>query len=242
MQKLKLITEIIEGISLNEDESSKTLYLEGIYSSAELKNHNGRRYKKTTLEREVEKLQPKLGKSLYGELNHPAYPEINLERAAILIESLTWAKDDSNNLNGKAVVLETPMGNIARAIAKRGALGISSRGLGAVNEDGYVDDKSYRLLTWDIVSSPSNIPSWVNGIYEAKEWLVSDTGNILESNEMPENEKKEAQNEANHELTLTLSPELIQYLAEDNNLKIEDSKKIYGDVVKSFIKTIVDRI
>jgi len=38
--KLKLITEISESISINEDNDSKTLYLEGVYSSAELKNHN----------------------------------------------------------------------------------------------------------------------------------------------------------------------------------------------------------
>lgn len=241
MKKLKLITEVCESVTINEDES-KTLYLEGIFSSAELKNQNGRKYKKMTLEREINKLQSKIGKTLFGELNHPTYPDINLERATILIEKLFWDDRDKNNLNGKAVVLDTPLGEIVKAINKRGQLGISSRGLGSVNEDGYVDDKSYQLITWDIVSSPSNIPSWVNGIYESKEWFVKDDGIIVEDPKLTPEQQQEAKNEAEHELKLTLSPKLIHYLAEDNGLTLEDSNKIYADVVKKYISEIIKGI
>lgn len=243
MTKLKLITEVIEDISICEDDSSKSLYLTGVYSTAELENRNGRKYKKSTLEREIKKLSNKIGKNLYGELNHPTYPDINLERAAILVDSLEWSKTNPNDLLGRSVVLETPMGNIVKAIAKKGILGISSRGLGSVNSDGYVDDNSFRLLTWDIVASPSNIPSWVNGIYEAKEWTVSDNGSIVEElSELNDTQLEEAKNEANHELKLKLTPELIHYLAEDNNITVEDAKKIYGNVVTSFIQNIVNKI
>jgi len=195
-----------------------------------------------TLEREINKLQDKIGKCLYGELNHPTYPDINLERAAILIEKLFWDDTDKNNLMGKAIVLETPMGDIARALCKHGKLGISSRGLGSVNEDGYVDDKSYQLITWDLVSSPSNIPSWVNGIYESKEWTVSENGSLIETTPMTENQKNEAKEEAAHELKLTLSPQLIHYVAEDKQISIDDANKIYSNVVKNIISDIIKGI
>lgn len=241
MKKLKLITEVCENITISEDDS-KSLYLNGIYSTAELKNHNGRKYKKMTLEREVNKLEPKIGKSLYGELNHPTYPDINLERAVILIESLQWDKEYPDNLIGKAVVLDTPLGDIVKAINKRGQLGISSRGLGTVNEDGYVDDKTYQLLTWDIVSSPSNIPSWVKGIYESKEWIVQDDGIIIEDKKLTEKQTQEAKSEAEHELRLTLSPKLIHYLAEDKGITLNDSKEIYSNVIKKYISDIISGI
>ena len=113
---------------------------------------------------------------------------------------------------------------------------------GSVNEDGYVDDKSYKLLTWDLVSSPSNIPSWVNGIYEAKEWIVSDTGIITEQLTLTEEEQLEAKKEALYELNATLTPELIHLLSEDNNITLEDSKKIYGEIIKKYLDTIVERL
>ena len=48
-------------------------------------------------------------------------------------------------------------------------MGISSRGLGTVNEEGIVNE-DYNLICWDMVTDPSNNPSWVNGIYEGQEW------------------------------------------------------------------------
>jgi len=98
-------------------------------------------------------------------------PKINEDRIAILVESLKW---DGDNVVGRAKVLPTPMGNIARTLIDHGRIGISSRGLGTVNEtDNYVND-DYNLICYDLVSSPSNDPSWVKGIYEGKEFEVPD--------------------------------------------------------------------
>jgi hypothetical protein len=66
------------------------------------------------------------------------------------------------------------MGNIARTLVKEGKLGISSRGLGTVAEDGYVNE-DFNLITWDLVTDPSNKPSWVNGIYEGQEFQMIGT-------------------------------------------------------------------
>lgn len=103
--------------------------------------------------------------------------QVNPERYAILIKELKW---EDGNIKGKAKVLGTPLGNIIKAVIDAGgAIGISSRGTGTVDEDGYVNDKNYKLITWDVVGNPSNSPSWMNGIYEGKEWEVSEDGKIL---------------------------------------------------------------
>ena len=167
MNKLKLITETSLNVQLKEQESG-VLHIEGIFSSAECLNNNDRRYRKTTLEREVSRLQEKIGnKSLWGELGHPSTPEINPANIAILIESLNW---NNNDLEGRAKVVDTDAGRNAKVLIKEGNLGISSRALGTVNEtDKYVNEDLY-VICYDLVVDPSNSPSWVKGIYEGKDF------------------------------------------------------------------------
>ena len=161
---MKLITETTYNISTKKDE--KSLYIEGIFSTAEERNRNGRIYSKKILEREVDKLRENiLNKSSLGELEHPASNTITLERAAILIEDLVWEK---NHVMGKAKVLSTPCGQIVKSLIEDGArIGISSRGLGTVNEKTNYVNEDFNLICWDIVSQPSNRGSWVNGVLES---------------------------------------------------------------------------
>ena len=164
----KLITETSYDFELTESKD-KGVHIVGIYSSAELKNNNSRVYKKELLEREVDKVQEKISnKTLWGELGHPPNPEINPERIAILTTMLEWK---GNDVFGKSKVLDTPQGAIAKTLIKEGRMGISSRGLGTVAEDGNVNE-DFNLITWDLVTDPSNNPSWINGIFEDKEWLL----------------------------------------------------------------------
>lgn len=169
MRQAQLITEVSYDFQISESVKDKTLDIVGIFSSAELENNNKRRYKKDILEREIGKVQEKVEKkSLWGELGHPPNPEINPDKIAILTTMLEWK---GNDIYGKAKVLDTPMGNIARTLIKEGNMGISSRGLGTVADDGYVNE-DFNLITWDLVTDPSNNPSWVNGIYEGKTWEI----------------------------------------------------------------------
>lgn len=69
-------------------------------------------------------------------------------------------------------------------------IGISSRGLGTVAENGTVNE-DYNLITWDLVTDPSNGPSWVNGIFEGKTWNNGEDVINVEENEMSEAEAKE---------------------------------------------------
>lgn len=165
--KVKLITEMSRDVQVHEGDRSGEMFVVGIFSSAEVENNNKRKYKRDLLEREIEKISEKVSrKSCWGELGHPPSPEINAERIAILTESLEWK---NNDLYGRAKILDTPLGNIAKTLVREGKLGVSSRGLGTVAEDGYVNE-DFKLITWDLVTDPSNNPSWVDGIYEAKEW------------------------------------------------------------------------
>jgi hypothetical protein len=165
---MKLITELSQELMLEESKSDG-VHIVGIFSSAELKNNNNRVYKKDILEREVDKLVEKVNDgTAWGELGHPPNPEINPERISILTKNLEWK---NNDVLGKAKVLDTPMGQIAKTLVKEGKMGISSRGLGTVSEEGYVNE-DFNLITWDLVTDPSNHPSWVNGIYEGQDFSL----------------------------------------------------------------------
>jgi len=167
MKKGLLITECSHDIEINESSKGGDLYVTGIFSSYDRRNNNNRVYEESTMKREVDKIMEKIEKKcLWGELGHPPNPEVNPDKIAIKVESLEW---NGKDLYGKAKILDTPQGKIAKTLVKEGMIGISSRGLGTVSEDGTVNE-DYNLLTWDLVTDPSNGPSWVNGIFEGKTW------------------------------------------------------------------------
>lgn len=166
----KLITENSWDLKIINEGSESSLKIVGIFSTAEVENDNKRRYKKETLIRETDKLQEKIDKKCaWGELSHPSSPEINPERISHIVESLEWK---GSNLFGKAKILDTPMGKIAKSLIREGNIGISSRGLGTVSEDGYVNE-DYKLVTYDLVVEASNPASkFINGIYEGREFDI----------------------------------------------------------------------
>ena len=188
MKKGFLITEYSQQLEINESTDNKDLYITGIFSSFNKRNNNGRVYEEDTMKREVDTILEKIEKKcLWGELGHPPNPEINPDKIAIRVESLEWNGED---LYGKAKILNTPQGQIAKTLVKEGMIGISSRGLGTVSEDGTVNE-DYNLITWDLVTDPSNGPSWVNGIYEGKTWNSGEEIEIIEEG-MSDDEAKEA--------------------------------------------------
>ena len=133
-------------------------------------------YPVNTLAREVDKYNEsyiKAGRSL-GELGHPDGPTINLDRVSHLITSL---KQEGNNFVGKARILDTPMGNIAKNLLDEGVrLGVSSRGLGSIKEENgikIVADDFMLATAADIVADPSAPDAFVNGIMEGREWVYA---------------------------------------------------------------------
>lgn len=173
---MKLITETIEDIRVITEErgGKKNLYIEGVFLQAELKNRNGRMYPMQTLDREVGAYNENYvakGRAL-GELGHPDSPTINLDRVSHKIVSL---RAEGTNFIGKAQILETPMGKIAKSLLESGVtLGVSSRGIGSIEERNGVNvvkDDFMLSTAADIVADPSAPDAFVQGIMEGREWI-----------------------------------------------------------------------
>jgi len=182
---MKLITEQIENVQIltEEKDGKKLLYIEGVFLQSELKNRNGRMYPFEVLNREVERYNEEYVKTkrALGELGHPDGPTINLDRVSHRITNL---RAEGNNFMGKAQILDTPMGKIAKSLLGEGVqLGVSSRGMGSIEktEDCNVVRDDFMLTTAaDIVADPSAPDAFVNGIMEGKEW-VWDNGILKEA-------------------------------------------------------------
>jgi hypothetical protein len=176
---MKLIKEIHETVNyLTEDaDGKKNLFIEGPFLVAETVNKNKRLYEFETMKNEVSRYTEEyINKNrAFGELGHPETPSINLDRVAILIKGL---REDGKQWIGKAKILETPMGNIAKNLIEGGAcLGVSSRGMGSlksVNGVNIVQPDFYLATAADIVADPSAPGAFVQGIMEGKEWMLVD--------------------------------------------------------------------
>jgi len=175
---MKLIKEINDNVNytyLEEANGKKCLHIEGPFLVAETKNKNGRLYEFNTMKKEVDRYTSEyINKSrAFGELGHPESPSINLDRVSHMIVGL---KEEGNQWIGKAKILDTPMGNIARSLIEGGAqLGVSSRGMGSlknVNGVNVVQPDFYLATAADIVADPSAPGAFVQGIMEGKEWML----------------------------------------------------------------------
>ena len=174
---MKLIREEIESVEVivESRNGQKHLYIEGIFLQGDIKNRNGRMYPCDTLAKEVGRYNESFvqkGRAL-GELGHPDGPSINLDRVSHKITSL---RQEGTNFIGRAQILSTPMGNIAKSLLDEGVkLGVSSRGMGSLREDRNgikVVGEDFMLATAaDIVADPSAPDAFVNGIMEGKEWV-----------------------------------------------------------------------
>ena len=174
---MKLIRELTESVSYltEEKDGKKTLYIEGPFLVAEAVNKNKRMYKEETMRNEVKRYSEEYitKNRAFGELGHPDTPSINLDRVSHLIVGL---RQEGHAWIGKAKILETPMGNIARSLIEGGAqLGVSSRGMGSLKMENGINvvQGDFHLATAaDIVADPSAPGAFVQGIMEGKEWMM----------------------------------------------------------------------
>lgn len=173
---MKLISEEIVDVQfITEDANGKkSHFIEGVFLQSDIRNRNGRMYPFDTLDREVSKYNENYiqrGRAL-GELGHPDGPTINLDRVSHKIVSL---RAEGKNFIGKAKLLETPMGKIAKNLLDEGVkLGVSSRGLGSIERKGDVNivkDDFMLSTAADIVADPSAPDAFVEGIMEGTEWV-----------------------------------------------------------------------
>ena len=182
---MKLITEEIESVEfiVEDRNGKKSMYIEGVFLQGDITNRNRRMYPMDTLRKEVARYNENFvqkGRAL-GELGHPEGPTVNLDRVSHKITSL---KESGSNFIGKAKLLDTPMGRIAKSLIGEGVkLGVSSRGMGSLRQtkEGInVVESDFMLATAaDIVADPSAPDAFVDGIMEGKDWVM-DGGIIRE--------------------------------------------------------------
>jgi hypothetical protein len=184
---MKLIRETVENVKYLTEEAEdgkKKLYIEGTFLVGDRVNKNNRMYKMDTLRNEVVRYTNEYIKEnrALGELGHPDTPSLNLERVSHKIISLT---ENGNTFVGKALILETPYGQIVRNFIDNDiSVGVSSRALGSLvqTKEGYnlVQDDLRLATAADIVADPSAPGAFVNGIMENKEWMMID-GKFVEA-------------------------------------------------------------
>lgn len=163
-----VLIEHLDGSAANlmfeEQAGNKRPYLSGIFMQAGIKNGNGRVYPLNEIATAVANINTRIseGYTVFGELNHPDNLTIDLNNVSHII---TEMKMDGNNAIGKARILETPKGQIVKAIIDGGGkLGVSSRGSGNVVE-GQVS--GFSIVTVDIVATPSAHDAYPGYVMEA---------------------------------------------------------------------------
>lgn len=191
-----LITESSEAKTLIVEgkEGEKEYYIEGTFMQSDVKNGNGRIYPKPVLTNQLNEYSTGFIQKhrALGELGHPDSPTVNLERVSHNIVELKYKSD--NDIYGKAKLMDTPYGNIAKSFIREGiGLAVSSRGLGSLKNSGgaKVVQNNFKLTAVDIVSEPSAPGAFVDGIMEGKEWILKD-------GVLSEQQLEEIQDEINH--------------------------------------------
>lgn len=171
-----LLTELLDDVNVIEeskDDGEKQLFIEGIFMQTERKNQNGRIYPQEVMTKEVNRYINEVVKKnrALGELEHPKTPSINLDRVSHRITDLRM---EGNDVYGRALVLDTPTGNVIKGLVKGGAVvGVSSRALGSVekSESAMIVQEDFRLITVDCVADPSAHDAFVSGLYESADWV-----------------------------------------------------------------------
>lgn len=186
--KLKLMAEnpdAFDNFEIFEEQSNlkgqSTLYVKGPFIGCNQVNKNKRLYGLDDTRKDVNRYieeMVKTGRAM-GELNHPASADVNLEKACHLVVELV---ENGDSFHGKSKVLSTPCGQILRSLINDGVkIGMSTRALGSLKEEtDYNLVQNMYLVAIDAVADPSYPKAFVNGILEAKSFIVDDEGRFEE--------------------------------------------------------------
>lgn len=169
----------------------KSYYIQGIFSTINKKNRNGRIYPRQLWEREVEAYQKEINEKTInslGEWEHPSRTSVDPMKAVMRIQELRL---DGDYVIGKAKILDNglPETEQLKALIREGMkIGVSSRGVGKVGANGIVE--SFKLICYDAVANPSDYNANLNGIRESlifengiatnAEYFINESGKIEE--------------------------------------------------------------
>jgi len=166
---------VLEAILPDESATTKSLYMKGIFIQGGVRNFNERVYPVKEIGKAVDRISELLGngESVIGECDHPEELTINLDRVSHLITEM-WM--EGANGMGKLKIIPTPMGQLIRTLIESGVkLGVSSRGVGNVDDKGEVS--GFEIITVDVVARPSAPDAYPKPVYES---LNTRRGHIIE--------------------------------------------------------------
>ncbi len=155
MSKLQLLVEKVEHPRFIVESSAtggKDMYINGIFMQAEIRNRNQRIYPHQEITNACAHAMQliKENNGIFGELDHPNNLQIDPKNISHAILDLHM---QGNDAYGKAKILNTPSGLIAKELFNSGVkVGVSSRGAGEVSE-GIVSN--FQFITIDVVVNPS---------------------------------------------------------------------------------------
>lgn len=187
-----------ENSSHRVDDKGKFI-VAGQFSKADLRNENGRVYRRSMWENVLKRPQiidAIKKRKMLGELGHPDKIETTPLNVSHIVTKLELLND--GEVYGEAEILDTPSGRVLKTLYEAGVeMGISSRGylpegsnLYAEGEDLIVPD-DYELITFDFVIEPSSQGACpkvqesvkkelTNILTESRDKLNSDTINFIE--------------------------------------------------------------
>lgn len=243
-ENLDLSSQIVESVNEATGAKKKEYFLSGVFSTAGVKNGNGRVYPRDIWEREVAQYQTKIDENhihTLGEWEHPARADVDPMKAVIKITEL---KLEGDYVYGKAKVLDNPEGNRLKILIDEGIkIDISSRGVGSVGKNGIVEE--FKLITYDLVSKASNPGSQLTGIVEGQSYMVNESGDIVEYKEDTKNsedmiietetnlKKEENVEESNTEDTTSIQNETLN---ETETLNVVEVQKTLVEEFKKLFK------
>lgn len=156
MSAIQLLVEKVENprfiVESSAANGGKDMYINGIFMQAEIRNRNQRVYPYQEISNACSYAAQliKENNGIFGELDHPNNLTIDPKNISHAILEL---KMQGNDAYGKAKILNTPAGLIAKELFNSGVkVGVSSRGAGEVNE-GIVSN--FQFITIDVVVNPS---------------------------------------------------------------------------------------
>lgn len=186
--------EKVDEINEATGEVEKKYKIKGVFSTINTKNRNGRIYPEKLWKEQVEKYQDVIKSGSINtlmEYEHPARSNVDPMEAVAKINKLYI---EGKYVMGEAVLLNNAKANQLKSLIDNGVkISVSSRGVGSV-VDSVVKD--FNLITYDIVSNPSDYNATMNGVCESfklNEGVIDDlhfdfdeNGNIIKSAKLEE--------------------------------------------------------